>query len=149
MQRPAIFIDRDGVIAESRSHFGTPLPPVSVDDVLIPVSDRLPIDATYSCLHDGDTCSCRKPRPGLLLNTIRDRFIDVRRSWMIGDRGVDVAAGRSAGVRTVLLARPYGWSPTSQGSPPSDLQPDVVSTDLRGCVTAIIGSTRLTTWSTS
>jgi D-glycero-D-manno-heptose 1,7-bisphosphate phosphatase len=116
---------------------------VTVDAINQHLSDRLPIDATYSCLHDGDECACRKPRPKLFLDAIRDRSIDAHRSWMIGDRRVDIAAGRSAGVRTVLLERPYSWSPTSQGSPPSDVHPDAVRTDLGGCATAIVASTRL------
>lgn len=46
----------------------------------------------------------RKPQPGMLLQATRDLGLDLARSWMIGDALRDVAAGRSAGCRTVLLA---------------------------------------------
>jgi D-glycero-D-manno-heptose 1,7-bisphosphate phosphatase len=46
----------------------------------------------------------RKPQPGMLLQATRDLGLDLARSWMIGDAARDVAAGRSAGCRTILLA---------------------------------------------
>jgi len=105
------------------------------------INDVLPIAAVYTCLHDGDSCSCRKPRPGQHLEAARDHSVDLDRSWMIGDRWVDIAAGRAAGVRTVLLERPYSWSPTHQGPPPPGLRPDAVGADLGECVAAIRGPT--------
>jgi D,D-heptose 1,7-bisphosphate phosphatase len=46
----------------------------------------------------------RKPHPGMLLQAARDLDLDLGQSWMIGDQDRDVAAGRSAGCRTILLA---------------------------------------------
>lgn len=48
-------------------------------------------------------CHCRKPQPGLLYQAAREHSIDLRQSWFIGDILHDVAAGRAAGCRTVLL----------------------------------------------
>lgn len=48
-------------------------------------------------------CSCRKPRPGLLLNAARELGIDLKQSWMVGDGLNDVQAGRDAGCRTILV----------------------------------------------
>jgi D,D-heptose 1,7-bisphosphate phosphatase len=45
----------------------------------------------------------RKPKPGMLLQAAQDLDLDLARSWMIGDQERDVAAGRSAGCRTVLV----------------------------------------------
>lgn len=45
----------------------------------------------------------RKPNPGMLLRIAYDFDIDLRQSWMIGDRLSDVAAGVTAGCRTILL----------------------------------------------
>lgn len=69
---------------------------------------QLPLDAIYTCYHqDADGCGCRKPRPGLL-ERARDAFgIDLGRSFMVGDRWSDVAAGRAAGCTTFLLDVPY------------------------------------------
>ena len=48
-------------------------------------------------------CTCRKPQPGMLLKAARERGIDLKRSWMIGDGLVDIQAGKAAGCRTILL----------------------------------------------
>lgn len=45
----------------------------------------------------------RKPRPGMLLQAARDLGLDLGTSWMIGDQPRDIAAGRAAGCRTVLV----------------------------------------------
>jgi len=52
------------------------------------------------------TCGCRKPAPGLLLDAARDHGVDLDASWMIGDSDADIAAGRAAGLRTILVAHP-------------------------------------------
>ena len=74
------------------------------------------IDAVYFCPHEaghgsglesghesGPACDCRKPAPGMLLTAAKDHRIDLYASWMIGDSAADVAAGKSAGCRTVLI----------------------------------------------
>ena len=48
-------------------------------------------------------CSCRKPKPGMLLQAAKDYNIDLSRSWMVGDGENDVLAGRNAGCRTALI----------------------------------------------
>lgn len=48
-------------------------------------------------------CVCRKPNPHFLLKAAKDYGIDLRNSWMIGDRDTDIDCGKSAGVRTILI----------------------------------------------
>lgn len=48
-------------------------------------------------------CGCRKPKPGLLLQAAGKYHIDLGQSWMAGDSGADVEAGKAAGCRSVLL----------------------------------------------
>jgi len=48
-------------------------------------------------------CECRKPKPGLLRDAAHFHNIDLGRSWLIGDRYADIAAGTAAGARTILL----------------------------------------------
>lgn len=48
-------------------------------------------------------CTCRKPRPGMLLDAAATHGVTLERSWMVGDILDDVEAGRRAGCRTVLL----------------------------------------------
>jgi len=59
----------------------------------------------YSCTHERDSCSCRKPQPGLLLQAAAEHDIDLEQSWMIGDSESDIEAGRSAGCRTIRICK--------------------------------------------
>lgn len=76
------------------------------------------IDGIYICPHHPDkgfegerpeykiNCSCRKPKPGLLLQAAKDFNIDLSKSYMIGDSENDVAAGEAAGcMDSVLIER--------------------------------------------
>jgi D-glycero-D-manno-heptose 1,7-bisphosphate phosphatase len=71
--------------------------------------ESLPLDDFLVCPHDDrDGCRCRKPLPGLLLEAQARYGIDLRRSFLVGDRWRDIDAGRAAGCRTVLLDHNYG-----------------------------------------
>ncbi|MCX6064137.1 MAG: HAD family hydrolase [Chloroflexi bacterium] len=76
----------------------------------------LPIREIFVCYHDNaDHCDCRKPKPGLILQAAEKYGIDLSRSWMVGDRWKDVAAGQAAGLKTIFVdyhyAEPYLGSP--------------------------------------
>ncbi len=45
----------------------------------------------------------RKPEPGMLTDAAAALGLDLKRSWMIGDRWRDIDCGRRAGVRTVFI----------------------------------------------
>jgi D-glycero-D-manno-heptose 1,7-bisphosphate phosphatase len=78
--------------------------------------DGVQIAGWYFCPHhpeggQGDylqDCSCRKPRPGMLLEAARDLGLDLGASWMVGDKVADVTAGWAAGCRSVLVRTGYG-----------------------------------------
>jgi len=57
----------------------------------------------YCPHHPDDGCDCRKPRPGMIERAARRLGIDVRRSFMVGDKVSDVEAGRAAGCISVLV----------------------------------------------
>lgn len=68
------------------------------------VAQAVGLDDLYMCTHDNaDNCTCRKPQPGMLLAAARKWRIDLRNSWMLGDRATDVAAGKAAGCHTILI----------------------------------------------
>jgi D-glycero-D-manno-heptose 1,7-bisphosphate phosphatase len=50
----------------------------------------------------------RKPNPGMLLRAAEDHGLDLSRSWMIGDKALDLEAGRRAGCRVALVRTGYG-----------------------------------------
>jgi D-glycero-D-manno-heptose 1,7-bisphosphate phosphatase len=58
----------------------------------------------FYCPHDNDSCDCRKPKPGMLLEAARRHELDLAGSWMIGDNEKDVQAGQAAGCTTVLVS---------------------------------------------
>jgi histidinol-phosphate phosphatase family protein len=45
----------------------------------------------------------RKPGPGMILSAARALELELGRSWVIGDAGRDIEAGKAAGCRTVLF----------------------------------------------
>jgi histidinol-phosphate phosphatase family protein len=63
------------------------------------------LDGIYYCPHHpGDKCDCRKPNTGLFEAAIAEHDIDAARSYMIGDKELDAAAGEKVGAKTVLIA---------------------------------------------
>ena len=69
---------------------------------------ELPVDAVRACFHgQGDNCDCRKPKPGMILETARELGVDLEKSFMVGDRKSDVEAGRAAGCATVFIDLGY------------------------------------------
>ncbi len=68
------------------------------------------IDAFYYCPHKPGApvrkysvdCSCRKPKPGMVLQACEDFNIDKSASLMVGDSSRDVECAEAAGVRGYL-----------------------------------------------
>jgi D-glycero-D-manno-heptose 1,7-bisphosphate phosphatase len=67
------------------------------------------IDGFYFCPHlPCDGCDCRKPGLGMINSALRDFEIDLERSWMVGDKKIDVETGKNAGIRSALVLTGYG-----------------------------------------
>lgn len=78
-----------------------------VESIHARLHELLPLDAICVCYEDGDTPR-RKPNPGMILEAA-DRFnIDLKDSFMVGDRWRDIDAGHNAGCRTIFID--YGYS---------------------------------------
>ena len=77
---------------------------------------ELPLEKIYTCYHDdSDNCSCRKPRPGLIVDAQREYGLNLAASWLIGDRWKDIDAGTAAGCNTVFLE--YGYDEKLRNKP--------------------------------
>lgn len=69
---------------------------------------KLAVDDIRVCFHnDSAGCSCRKPKPGMILDAAAEHGIDLAASYLVGDRWRDVAAGRAAGCVTFFID--YGY----------------------------------------
>jgi D-glycero-D-manno-heptose 1,7-bisphosphate phosphatase len=96
---------------------------------------QLPLDEIRVCFHDdADDCECRKPKPGLLTQTAKDYEIDLTKSFMIGDRWRDIAAGQQAGCKTIWLQCDY-----KEQKPKS---PDYIATSLTEAANWILKQTK-------
>jgi HAD superfamily hydrolase (TIGR01662 family) len=63
-----------------------------------------PFDVVRFCPHrESDHCACRKPRPGMIHSALAHLRVRPANAVMVGDIGADVAAGRAAGVRSILV----------------------------------------------
>lgn len=69
---------------------------------------RVSVDDIFMCPHSQDAgCACRKPKPGMLIEAAKRWKIDLKRSFMVGDRASDVIAGETVGCYTLFVDRGY------------------------------------------
>ena len=99
------------------------------------------IDAVYASPHhelgQGEYAVAdhpdRKPNPGMLMRAAEEYDLDLSRSWMVGDKAVDLEAGRRAGCRVALVRTGYGDTVDGSGA-------DLVAADLAEAVDRILES---------
>ena len=178
IKRPAIFLDRDGVLIVEKDFLVDPddiefypetiraLSAIKDDYIKIVVSNQsgitrgyftsedverinseiskllgaqgIVIDAWLFCPHGPeDECSCRKPRPGMILRAAEKFNIDLKKSWIMCDKSSDIEAGKASGIKTVLVKTGYG------GSEPrtSNADPDFTASDIGEAIEYINRST--------
>jgi D-glycero-D-manno-heptose 1,7-bisphosphate phosphatase len=98
---------------------------------------------SYYCFHHPQgvvapyarRCRCRKPSPHFLRLAARRYGVDLRRSWMVGDRDTDIECGRRAGCRTVLMR-------SRAARDDVDPRPDGTAGDLGAALRIITGEDR-------
>lgn len=74
------------------------------------------LDRIYYCPHHPTQgrppynieCSCRKPRTGMLDEAAGELSIALPRSFVVGDKTLDIEVGKASGTRTVLVLTGYG-----------------------------------------
>ena len=94
------------------------------------------IDAVYYCTHTPERrCRCRKPRAGLLRVAARRFSLDLKGSIVVGDNATDIAMGRAAGCRTVLVLTGVT---TRKAAAKLAHPPDRITKDLRGAARWIL-----------
>jgi D-glycero-D-manno-heptose 1,7-bisphosphate phosphatase len=92
------------------------------------------IDATYYCPDvPGQPSTCRKPAPGMVVQATQDHQIDLSRSFLVGDKEIDVECAHNAGVRAIRVRT--GIESDIIGS-----AADWITDDLPGAIEIIVGS---------
>lgn len=94
------------------------------------------VDAYYYCPHHPEAsvaayrrpCDCRKPAPGMLRQAKRDLNVDLRRSYVIGDRWLDVQMAQTVGATGILVRTGYGR--TEEGRPKDDVRAAKIADNL-------------------
>jgi histidinol-phosphate phosphatase family protein len=95
--------------------------------------DGASIDAIYFCPHlPDDGCRCRKPATELVERAATE--LGVGCSYMVGDKGSDIALARGAGARAVLVKTGHGASELAHLTE----EPDFIAEDLPGAVEWIL-----------
>ncbi len=88
------------------------IPAAFVDEVHELIRSVVGINHFYVCHHDdGDKCDCRKPKDGLLRRAAKELEIDLKSSFMVGDRWRDIRAGNSAGCKCYFIDYSYSEPP--------------------------------------
>ena len=65
---------------------------------------KITLDAIYHCPHAPEAnCECRKPKSGMFEEAIKTFDIDVKSSWMIGDKTSDIEAAMGAKIENTIL----------------------------------------------
>jgi D-glycero-D-manno-heptose 1,7-bisphosphate phosphatase len=109
------------------------------------------LDAIYYCAHHPSVgeppyrldCDCRKPKPGLITRAASDFDIDLKNSWMVGDRYSDIQLARNAGVKSAFVLSGYGKGEWEHQRQSWTQQPDMVGNDLLEVVMNIVRETKL------
>ncbi|TCJ95818.1 D-alpha,beta-D-heptose 1,7-bisphosphate phosphatase [Volucribacter psittacicida] len=98
------------------------------------LADRgVDLDGIYYCPHHPEgkgefkqVCDCRKPKAGMLLQAIQELHIDPAQSIMVGDKLIDIMAGKEANIATNILVK-SGQSVDSDAEKVADMVLDSIA----------------------
>ncbi len=71
------------------------------------IKKKLKISKIYNCYCNKNNCKFKKPNPGMIKRAAKEFDIDLKRSYMIGDRWKDIVSGRKAKCKTILIKKTY------------------------------------------
>mgnify|MGYP001597581546 FL=1 len=80
--------------------------------------NRIKIEKTYYCPHKPENnCDCRKPKTKFLKEAEKQFNINLKKSFVIGDRKSDFEMGKNAGCKTIHILTGYGVNAKKEVSP--------------------------------
>ena len=69
---------------------------------------KLGLHDIYVCYHDNsDSCNCRKPKIGMILKAQKKWQINLKKSFLIGDRNSDIQLGKKVGCKNFFIDYNY------------------------------------------
>ena len=97
------------------------------------------VDAFYHCPHAPERgCDCRKPGTGLFERARADWGIDFATSALIGDRGLDLQAGRRLGLLSALVRTPNHEATLRAELEAGGEEPDILADSFRAAVYRVL-----------
>ena len=100
--------NQDGLGSEGFSLESFEAPQQKLLDLL--KSQGIVFESIKICPHfSTESCECRKPKVGLVMDYIRDRKFDLNNSYMIGDRATDLEFAKNIGIAGLLYDRSQDW----------------------------------------
>jgi D-glycero-D-manno-heptose 1,7-bisphosphate phosphatase len=94
-------------------------------------AEGVSVDGIYICPHGpDDTCTCRKPLPGLVDQAVADLHFDPRQAYLIGDKAVDIGVADAVGAVGILVRTGWGAEAERQGK----CAPAIIVDDLPAAV---------------
>ncbi len=109
-----------------------------IQELLVAAGTR--IDAFYYCPHHPEfsgECSCRKPEPGMILNAASEFKVDLKQSFMVGDRLSDLESAERAGCQCGYLVRTGYGSEVIRNQQPKNVK---IADDLNAAVADYIAN---------
>ena len=102
------------------------------------------VDAYYYCPHHpggivepyARRCDCRKPARGLIENAVAALGLDASRSFVVGDKWLDVQLGRAVGARAILVRT--GSGAVEETRPPAGVTADAIVDNLAAAASWIL-----------
>jgi D-glycero-D-manno-heptose 1,7-bisphosphate phosphatase len=89
------------------------------------------LDGIYYCAHGSETpCDCRKPLTGMLERAAQEHSLDLRRSFVVGDRQSDIVLAENAKARGILVRTGYGEGELAWHVADWPRQPDFIAETL-------------------
>ncbi len=112
--------------------------------------DNAYLDGVYFCPHHPNgvvsgynkQCTCRKPGTGLIEKAASDLEIDMDKSFVIGDRWLDIEFARNAGIPGILVLTGYGRGDLEYVIPRKKIKPLFVAEDLPRAVAWLLAQNR-------
>ena len=105
------------------------------------------IDSIFYCPHHpagiipeySMECNCRKPKIGLVHQALEAFDIDMSKSYMVGDRHVDIELASRIEIDGVLVKTGYGLGEIDYVLPQQPIKPSYIAQDLLEAVKWILG----------